>query len=107
MIRKKVKVSFDLNDLSRYYLEKLEFIDGRTGNKKKNKSKSIGSFINECIISTVERNAEKKNYTISIKDLEIGYINHERTIKSREVKRLCKEIAKLDELEEEIKGDED
>ena len=95
-MRKKTKVTtIKLTTKNKIYLERLGYLDGRTGGSRKN-GLNLNKFINGCITKTCE--SEKPKNVIGLassEELREAWIKHNIIIRNKEIERLQSEMVEL------------
>lgn len=73
-------LTFRPTDKNRLYLERLGFLDARSG-RKKTSSLNLSRFINECLTQAMEGGHHNKKDIVSSEQLVLAYYEH-RTIEA-------------------------
>jgi len=88
MRTKKVIASCYLNEKNKYYLQKLDVLDGRTGKLKKTSSINLSELLNHALSQLLESRKDPSKPSASGYELELAY---RRFV----IAEISKEIAKL------------
>lgn len=74
MRKKKCILTFQPTMKNKVYLERLGFIDGRSGKKRKGDNKSISECINQCLTTVFESKASQYNNMANNEELTEAWI---------------------------------
>lgn len=89
-----MRISFKPNDKTRFYLSRLQLIDGKTGRKTNSTENNISEFINQCVVFAIEHGYNPID-AISTKQLENFYIKYLIRIKQKQADKLHEEMKLL------------
>lgn len=98
IVRKnEIRFAFRPTEKLRVYFEKLGFIDGRSGNIRKD-GPNFSEFINHCIIYLLETDQTRFGALLSGEELELAYLDFKRKLMAKEWENKGKEFQAIKEL---------
>ena len=96
MRAKNAVISFRPSDKNKIYLERLGFIDGRSGKVRKDPTEPMAKFLNELITMMCESGMIRKTGKVIESDQLIeSWIKYKINNKQKEIYKLGDEIEKL------------
>lgn len=96
-----VRLSFRPTLKNQVYLQRLGYLDARTGRMRKD-SPDFSRFINECVTNVCEMGRQNNVEIVGSDVLREAYRKHQILILARKVDELNKEIDKLRKVNVEI-----
>lgn len=95
MKKEDVRLSFRPSDKNQIYLQKLGFLDARTGRLRK-EGLDFSRFLNEVITNTCEQGSHERSKIISSDDLQEAYRKHCISVLMSQVDNLNKKVYDLE-----------
>jgi hypothetical protein len=94
MGREDTRIVFRVTQKNKSYLERLGYLDRRTGNARKG-GPNISQFVNECITNVLEVENHFKREIASNEDLMSAWRKHCVAARNKEIERLTQEIQQI------------